>query len=138
MHEHASKMELEDKETVATYMHLSKRDILSARITLLYAYGTYHTRMVYKIVPYAYGIKYAYDTEQQHHSLVRSRAEEDGSPFIALFRNAVCPKYWTRRSVYDTQSFRVELNSPRVPCVAMIRASPRRQLQCDISPGSLR
>ena len=37
MHEHASKMELGDKET--SYMHSSKRDMLSARNTLLYAYG---------------------------------------------------------------------------------------------------
>ena len=29
--------------------------MLSERIASLYAYGTYHTRMVYKIVPYAYG-----------------------------------------------------------------------------------
>ena len=40
--------------------------MLSARNISLYAYGTYHTRMVYKIVPYAYGIKYAYGTEHQH------------------------------------------------------------------------
>ena len=57
-------------------MHSSKRDMLSARNTSLYSYGTYHTRMVrynfvyhtrmvYKIVPYAYGIKYAYGTEHQ-------------------------------------------------------------------------
>ena len=35
-----------------------------------YTYGTYHTRMVCTIrvwyVPHAYGIKYAYGTEQQH------------------------------------------------------------------------
>ena len=47
-------MELGDKETVATYMHSSKCDMLSARNTSLYAYGTYHTRMV---IPYAYGIQ---------------------------------------------------------------------------------
>ena len=29
----------------------------------------YHTCMVYKIVPYAYGIKYVYDTEQLHRLL---------------------------------------------------------------------
>ena len=56
-------MELGDKKN-CSYMHSSKRDMLSARNTSLYAYGTYHTRMVYKIVPYAYGIKYAYGTEQ--------------------------------------------------------------------------
>ena len=58
-------MELGDN---CSYMHSSKRDILSARNTSLYAYGTYHTRMV---IPYAYGIQnctirvwyipYAYD-----------------------------------------------------------------------------
>ena len=39
-------------------MHASKRDMLSARNTSLYAYGMYHTRtrMVYKIVPYTYGM----------------------------------------------------------------------------------
>ena len=52
MHEHASKMELGDKET--SYMHSSKHDMLSARNTSLYAYGTYHTRMV---IPYAYDIQ---------------------------------------------------------------------------------
>ena len=58
MHEHASKMELGDKETVASYMHSSKRDMLSARNTSLYAYGhtvriwytkLYHTHMVQNI-----------------------------------------------------------------------------------------
>ena len=60
-------------------MHSSKRDMLSARNTSLYVYGTYHTcimcmvrtihvwsyrtRMVYKIVPYAYG---TYDTRMVH------------------------------------------------------------------------
>ena len=57
-------------------MHSSKRDMLSARIASLYAYGhtvrvwytkLYHTRTVHTIrvwyVPYAYGIKYAYGTE---------------------------------------------------------------------------
>ena len=69
-------------------MHSSKRDMLSARNTSLYAYGTYHTRIVipyaYGIqnctirvwyIPYAYGmyrtyaygIKYAYGTEQRHY-----------------------------------------------------------------------
>ena len=46
MHEHESKMELGDKDTVASYIHLSKRDMLSARNTSLYACGTYHTRIV--------------------------------------------------------------------------------------------
>ena len=58
-------------------MHSSKRDMLSERIASLYAYGhtvrvwytkLYHTRTVHTIrvwyVPYAYGIKYAYGTEQ--------------------------------------------------------------------------
>ena len=40
-------------------------------------------------------------------------------------------KYWMRRSVYDTQSSRAGLNSPILPCVAMMKASPHRQ--CDIS-----
>ena len=59
-------LELGDKETVATYMHSSKRDILSARNTSLYAYGTYRTHMVYKIVPYAYG------TEHRHNNIIVS------------------------------------------------------------------
>ena len=59
-------MELGDKEIVAIYIyiiyiyiyiHASKRDMLSARII------HHYTCMVYKIVPYAYGIKYAYGTE---------------------------------------------------------------------------
>ena len=56
MHDHASKMELGDKETErnCSYMLSSKRDMLSERIVSLYAYGTYHTRMV---IPYAYGIQ---------------------------------------------------------------------------------
>ena len=60
-------------------MHSSKRDMLSERIASLYAYGTYHMRMVIpyaygiqnftirvRYIPYAYGmyrIKYAYGTE---------------------------------------------------------------------------
>ena len=81
MHDHASKMELGDKETErnCSYMHSSKRDMLSERIVSLYAYGhtvrvwytkLYHTRTVRTIrvwyVPYAYGIKYAYGTEHRH------------------------------------------------------------------------
>ena len=57
MHEHASKMELGDKETVAICIQASVI-MLSARNTSLYAYGTYHMRMV---IPY--GIKYTYGTE---------------------------------------------------------------------------
>ena len=68
-------MELGDKETVAIcmqasvtcYLHVIHRYTRMVRIIRVwyvsYAYGTYHTRMVYKIVPYAYGIKYAYGTE---------------------------------------------------------------------------
>ena len=60
-------------------MHSSKRNMLSARIALLYAYGTYHTRMVIpyaygiqnctirvRYIPYAYGTKYAYGTEHSY------------------------------------------------------------------------
>ena len=54
-------------------MHSSKRDMLSARNTYSYTrmvrtirVWSYRTRMVYKIVPYAYGIKYAYGTEHRH------------------------------------------------------------------------
>ena len=36
--------------------------MLSACNISLYTYGTYHMRT---IIPYAYGIKYAYGTEQQ-------------------------------------------------------------------------
>ena len=61
-------------------MYSCKRDMLFARIASLYAYGTYHTRMVIpyaygiqnctirvRYIPYAYGIKYAYGTEHNHH-----------------------------------------------------------------------
>ena len=54
MHEHPSKMELGDKETVAICIQASVTCYLHARNTSLYAYGTYHTRMV---IPYAYGIQ---------------------------------------------------------------------------------
>ena len=64
----------------------------------------------------------------QHHKSSVRRMALRLSPSSAM---PFATKYWTRRSVYDTQSSRVELNSPTVPCVAMIRASPRRQ--CDIS-----
>ena len=53
MHELASKMELGDKETVAICIQASVTCYI-ARNTSLYAYGTYHTRM---IIPYAYGIQ---------------------------------------------------------------------------------
>ena len=90
MHEHASKMELGDKEIVASYMHSSKRDMLSARNTSLYVYGTYHmrmvisrvhnimnswsyrTRMVYKIVPYAYGMYVPYAFGMYHTRMVQN------------------------------------------------------------------
>ena len=84
MHEHASKMELGDKETVAIciqasvtcYLHVIHR----IRVWYVpYAYDhtvrvwytkLYHTRIVHTIrvwyVPYAYGIKYAYGTEHRH------------------------------------------------------------------------
>ena len=54
-----------DKETVAVELY-SSIYFKSLHVAEIYicAYGTYHTRMVYKIVPYAYGIKYAYGTEQ--------------------------------------------------------------------------
>ena len=74
MHEHASKMELGDKETIAICIQASVTCYL--HVIQLYAYGTYHTRMVIpyaygiqnctirvRYVPYAYGIKYAYGTE---------------------------------------------------------------------------
>ena len=57
-------MELGDKETVAICIQASvtrsvelalfRIAMLSAHNTSLYAYGTYHTRMV---IPYAYGIE---------------------------------------------------------------------------------
>ena len=60
MHEHASKMELGDKETVAIciqanvtcYLHVIHRYTRMVRIIRVWSY---RTRMVYKIVPYAYG-----------------------------------------------------------------------------------
>ena len=77
MHEHASKMELGDKETIAIciqenvtcYLHVIHRYTRMVRTIRVWSY---RTRMVYKIVPYAYGrlctiyaygIKYAYGTE---------------------------------------------------------------------------
>ena len=62
MHEHASKMELGDKETVAIciqasltcYLHVIHRYTRMVRTIRVWSYST---RMVYKIVPYAYGIK---------------------------------------------------------------------------------
>ena len=71
MHEHASKMEIGDKETVAICIQASVKCYLH----VIHSY----TRIVY--VPYAYGIqnysvrvwyvpydiiKYAYGTEQSH------------------------------------------------------------------------
>ena len=88
-------MELGDKETVAIciqasvtcYLHVIHsytRMVRTIRVwsyrtrmvykIVPYAYGTYHTRMVCTIrvhtirvwyVPYAYGIKYAYGTEHR-------------------------------------------------------------------------
>ena len=87
MHEHASKMELGDKETVAIciqasvtcYLHVIHRYTRMIPVWYVpYAYMVipgvrvwytklYHTRMVHTIrvwyVPYAYGIKYACGTE---------------------------------------------------------------------------
>ena len=68
MHEHASKMKLGDKETVAIciqasvtcYLHVIHRYTRMVRTIRVWSY---RTRMVYKIVLYAYGIKYAYGTE---------------------------------------------------------------------------
>ena len=72
-------------------MHTRKCDMLSARNTSLYAYGTYHTRMVipyaYGIqnctirvwyIPYAYGIKYAYGTE---HDIYYTKCS-NASPYL--------------------------------------------------------
>ena len=55
MHEHASKMELGDKETIAICIQAS----VTCYLHVIHRY----TRIVYKIVPLAYGIKYAYGTE---------------------------------------------------------------------------
>ena len=60
MHEHANKMELGDKETVAIciqasvtcYLHVIHRYTRMVRTIRVWSY---RTRMVYKIVPYAYG-----------------------------------------------------------------------------------
>ena len=77
MHEHASKMELGDKETVAIciqasvtcYLHVIHRYTRMVRTIRVWSYTVrvwytklYHIRVWY--VPYAYGIKYAYGTEQ--------------------------------------------------------------------------
>ena len=59
MNEHASKMELGDKETVAIciqasvtcYLHVIHRYTRMVRTIRVWSY---RTRMVYKIVPYAY------------------------------------------------------------------------------------
>ena len=60
MHEHASKMELGDKETVAIciqasvtcYLHVIHSYTCMVRTIRVWSY---RTRMVYKIVPYTYG-----------------------------------------------------------------------------------
>ena len=65
MHEHASKMELGDKETVAIciqasetwYLHVIHRYTRMVRTIRVWSY-----RMRVWYVPYAYGIKYAYGT----------------------------------------------------------------------------
>ena len=60
MHEHASKMELGDKESVAICIQAS----VTCYLHVIHCYThmvrtirvwSYRTRMVYKIVPYAYG-----------------------------------------------------------------------------------
>ena len=82
-------MELGDKETVAIciqasatcYLHVIHRYTRMVRTIRVwsyrtrtvykivpYAYGTVHTIRVW-YVPYAYGIKYAYGTEQRHFQL---------------------------------------------------------------------
>ena len=63
MHEHASKIELGDKETVAICIQASVTCYLHVIHRYTHMHGAYHTHMV---IPYAYGIKYAYGTEQTH------------------------------------------------------------------------
>ena len=73
MHEHASKMELGDKETVAIciqasvtcYLHVIHRYTHMIRTIRVWYTKLYHTRIWYHYVLYAYGIKYAYDTEHR-------------------------------------------------------------------------
>ena len=75
MHEHASKMELGDKENVAICIQASVTCYLNVlhcytRMVRTIRVWSYRTRMVYKIIPYAYGtyhIKYAYGTEHHHY-----------------------------------------------------------------------
>ena len=81
MHEHASKMELGDKETIAICIQASVTCYLHViNIVIRVRVWSYRTRTIYKIVPYvwyipyavhtirvwyvpyAYGIKYAYGT----------------------------------------------------------------------------
>ena len=71
MHEQASKMELGDKETLAIciqasvtcYLHVIHRYTRMVYKIVSYAYGTY--------IPYAYGIKYAYGTEHLHVGVIK-------------------------------------------------------------------
>ena len=69
MHEHASKMELGDKEIVAICIQATVTCYLRVihrytRMVHTISVWSYRTRMAYKIVPYAYGtyqyIPYAY------------------------------------------------------------------------------
>ena len=82
-----AKMELGDKETVAIYIYIQASVTCYLHVIHRYtrivcticAYGytvrvwytkLYHTRIVHTIrvlyIPYAYGIKYVYGTEQLH------------------------------------------------------------------------
>ena len=59
MHEHASKMELEDKKTVAICIQASVHDMLSARIIHRYTrmvriIRVWYTKLWY--IPYAYRV----------------------------------------------------------------------------------
>ena len=112
MHEHASKMELGDKETVAIciqasvtcYLHVIHRYIRVWYVPYAYGHTVYILIRVYGIqnctirvlyVPYAYGIKYAYGTEQLHGIVKLQRMflldsyKNISMSFSSLFVNAI-------------------------------------------------
>ena len=79
MHEHASKMVLGDKETVAIciqasmtcYLHVIHRYTRMVRtiriyMDIPYTYGIQNCIIRVWYVPYAYGMKYAYGTEHPY------------------------------------------------------------------------
>ena len=69
MHEHASKMELGDKETVAICIQVSVTCYLHVlhhythMVCTIRVYGIQNCTIRVRYIPYAYGVPYAYGTE---------------------------------------------------------------------------